>query len=531
MTESAFVKHVPCDHCGSSDAGGVYTDGHFYCHKCHTYETNKEDTVHLSKKPRQSDGFNIVGEFRDLPARQITEETCRFWSYRYGKVSDKPAQIAYYLDDQRRPVAAKVRFPDKTFTWLGDPNKAGLYGQWLWPQGGKKIVICEGEIDTLTVSQLQDNRWPCVSIPNGAQGAAKSIKKHLDWLNTFESIVFMFDMDEPGLKAARECAELFPPGKAKIAKLPLKDANECLVAGRGPDVLRSMWNADPYRPDGIVCGTDLWPTLTANDNVESIDYPWSFLNEKTHGIRTSELVCLTAGSGIGKSAVVTEIAYSLIQRGEKVGMIMLEENIKTTSYRLMGLHLNKRLTLSREGVSDEDFKLAFDATLGSGNVFLFDHFGSTQVERLLSRIRHLAKGLDCKYIFLDHLSILVSSMEEAGNDERKLIDRTMTLLRTLVQETGISLFVVSHLKRPEGLRGFENGQQVSLNALRGSHAIAQLSDMVLALERDQQSDNPNETTIRVLKNRFSGEVGEAGKVYYDKDTGRLTEVPTLSGAF
>jgi twinkle protein len=106
----------------------------------------------------------------------------------------------------------------------------------------------------------------------------------------------------------------------------------------------------------------------------------------------------------------------------------------------------------------------------------------------------------------------------------------MTLLRTLVQETGISLFVVSHLRRPEG-KGFENGQQVSLSALRGSHAIAQLSDMVIALERDQQGDNPNETTIRVLKNRFSGEVGEAGSLHYNKDTGRLTEVPQTYGAF
>jgi twinkle protein len=141
----------------------------------------------------------------------------------------------------------------------------------------------------------------------------------------------------------------------------------------------------------------------------------------------------------------------------------------------------------------------------------------------------LAKALDCKYIFLDHLSIVVSAMEEGG-DERKLIDRTMTLLRTLVQETGIGLIIVSHLKRPDG-KGHEEGAQTSLNQLRGSHAIAQLSDMVIGLERNQQGDTPNETVFRVLKNRFSGETGEAGSLFYNTDTGRLTEVPTIDGEF
>ena len=103
-----------------------------------------------------------------------------------------------------------------------------------------------------------------------------------------------------------------------------------------------------------------------------------------------------------------------------------------------------------------------------------------------------------------------------------MIDNAMTALRTLVQETGIGLILVSHLKRPEG-KGHEDGAQVSLSQLRGSAAIAQLSDMVIGAERDQQGEDPNLTTLRVLKNRFSGETGEAGHLRYDKATGRLSE--------
>ncbi len=534
---SEYLFKEPCPSCGSRDNLARYSDGHGWCFGCGYYEkaeSTSEGTelqiVQTTKSRKQEGVLTLQGEITDLPARKIREDTCRHWSYRFGSVSGKPAQLAYYLDEHRQPVACKVRFPDKSFTILGDMSKAGLYGQWLWPAGnGKMIVVTEGEIDALTVSQLQQNKWPVVSVPNGAQGAVKSVKKSLDYLNSFENVVFMFDMDEPGQHAAEQCAELFEPGKAKVAKLPFKDANECLQNGKGDEVIRAMWSAQVYRPDGIINGEDLWEQITAVDTSKTIPYPWTFLNEKTHGIRTGELVTLTAGSGIGKSAVVREIAHHLIAQGERVGMLMLEESVKTTALGLMGLHLNKRLHISTEGVTQDELKQAFDATLGTGQVYLFDHFGSTQVEHLLSRVRILARSFDCKYIFLDHLSIVVSSMEESG-DERKLIDRTMTLLRTLVQETGIALIVVSHLKRPDG-KGHEEGAQTSLSQLRGSHAIAQLSDMVIGLERNQQGDQPNETVFRVLKNRFSGETGEAGSLFYDKETGRLTEVPPHEGVF
>ena len=141
----------------------------------------------------------------------------------------------------------------------------------------------------------------------------------------------------------------------------------------------------------------------------------------------------------------------------------------------------------------------------------------------------MAKALDCKFIVLDHISMIVSS-QEIG-DERKALDEIMTKLRTLVQETDVALIIVSHLKRPDG-KGHEEGAVTSLAQLRGSGSIAQLSDMVLGLERDSQSDDiatRNTTCLRVLKNRFVGMTGPATYLYYDKDTGRLNEVEKPSG--
>jgi twinkle protein len=232
------------------------------------------------------------------------------------------------------------------------------------------------------------------------------------------------------------------------------------------------------------------------------------------------LVTVTAGSGIGKSAFMREIAHHLLNLNETVGMVMLEESTRRTGLGLMGLAIDKPLHLTREGVTPLEMKTAFDKTLGTGRVFMYDHFGSSEVDHLMNKLRYMVKGLGCNWIILDHLSILVSGLE--GIDERRLIDQAMTMLRTFVEETKCGLLLVSHLKRPDG-KGHEEGAHTSLSQLRGSHAIAQLSDIVIGLERNQQSDNPNETQIRVLKNRFSGETGEAGKLYFNRDTGRLTE--------
>ena len=125
---------------------------------------------------------------------------------------------------------------------------------------------------------------------------------------------------------------------------------------------------------------------------------------------------------------------------------------------------------------------------------------------------------------VDHLHMLVSAVHEG--DERRAIDSIMTRLRSLVEETGAGLILVSHLRRVDGNKGHENGVEVSLSHLRGSNSIGQLSDCVLALERNQQSDDELEartTKLRVLKSRYTGDVGLASSLVYDKDTGRLSE--------
>lgn len=461
-------------------------------------------------------------EVSALPKRGINEETCQKFGYTVGMYNGSPVQIAPYHDADGKLVAQHLRFPNKDFIWLGDAKKVALWGQHLWRDGGKRVIITEGEIDCMTISQLQGNKWPVVSLPSGAQSAKKAVSKAVEWLQKFEEVVLAFDMDKPGHEAMDECIPILEPGKIKVWNIPLKDANEMFMAGREKEIIDALWGAKVKRPDGIIAASDTWDLLNEDDVSDSSPYPWELLTTMTHGIRTGEITTFTAGSGIGKSAIVREISHYLMKRGDTVGYIALEESVKRSIRGLVGIELSLPIHFPevRKAVPESEMREAFERV--HERVFFYDHFGSTDTDNLLNKIRFMAKGCEAKWIVLDHLSIVVSGIGEG--DERKLIDKTMTDLRTLVEELKIGMLLVSHLKRPKDGKGHEDGGETSLSQLRGSHAIAQLSDVVVGAERNQQDKlNAHITTLRVLKNRFSGETGIAGYLAYDRTTGRLKE--------
>ena len=519
MSKSEFLNHAPCSECGSKDNVAVYSDGHGHCFGCGAYFHNYQN----EEKPLTKVNTNLIkGENKPLVKRKINQETVNKFNYQIGKHKGKTVQIANYYDNHRNLVAQKLRYHDKTFQWIGDSKKATLFGQNLWRDGGKLICVVEGEVDAMSLSQIQNNRWAVVSVKTGSAGAKRDLQQQIEWLEKFETIVLMFDNDEPGNTAALECAKLFSPGKVKISQLPLKDANEMLVNGRVQELIDCMWGGKSYRPDGIIAGTDIFETLIKEDNRKCIPYPFECLNTKTLGMRRGELVTITSGTGQGKSQLCRHIAHQLISKGECVGYLALEESVKRTALGVMSIDLKKPLHLTKEGISKDDFRNSFNRTVGSGSMYLFDHFGSTESENLLSKIRYLVKGLGVRWVILDHLSIIISGLET--HDERRLIDMTMTRLRSLVEATDIGLILVSHLRRPDGNRGYEDGLQTSLNSLRGSHAISQLSDQVISLERNQNDEeNKNYTAVRVLKNRHTGNTGKCGTLYFDEDTSCFVE--------
>jgi twinkle protein len=536
--ESTFVQHESCPSCGSSDNLARYSDGHAVCFSggCNHYEHGNGQIGQVAqRKPMRS--LEMTGVIAAIPDRRISQSTCQ----RYGVTVEygTDGQIVkhhypYHNKDTGAVTGTKVRITEtKSFYATGEFNEAGLFGQQAFKTGGKYITITEGEADALAVNEMFDGKWPVVSIRSGAAGAAKDIKANLEWLETFDNVVICFDNDKAGQEAAKSVLNLFTPNKAKNVTLPAKDAGDMLKSNQVQAFVKEWWNAKTFRPDGIVSGLDTWDLLQEKRDVKSIPYPWDCLNAFTYGFRPQELVTITSGSGMGKSQIMRELEYYLLKNTEdNIGILALEEDIPKTTLGIMSMEANKLLHIPevRAGVSIEEERGYWERTFGLDKLQLLDHWGSTSEDDLLGRIRYMAKGLDCKWIILDHLSIVVSAQD--NGDERKAIDSIMTNLRKLVQETGIGLFLVSHLRRASGAKAHEDGGKISLGELRGSAAIAQLSDIVIGLERDQQHADPeirNTTTVRVLKNRFVGLTGPACYLYYDKESGRMIETACPTG--
>jgi twinkle protein len=536
--DSVFLKHIECPKCRSSDGNALFDDGHTFCYVCKTYEkaprATLEDLEGLGitsfKQTQQEGSMSFTEALRDVEAVHVVDRGISLSTmHHFGAGSDGKSYYFPYADPDGKVIAAKVRaIAEKTFSIQGDWKHATLFGQSRFTPGGRAITITEGEFDALAVFQLTGSRFPVVSIRNGAQSALKDCRASYEYLDSFEKIVICFDNDEPGKEASKEVAELFG-AKAHIFKPKkegLKDACDYLAKGLNKEFVETWWDAEKYVPDGIVSGSSLWDMVNQAEEKAEVMYPYHGINDLTYGIRFGELVTVTAGSGLGKSQFLREIVWQILSKTEdNIGLMFLEESVKKTAKSLMALAANKPLHLPDCEVTDEELKDSFDRTLGTDRLFLFDHFGSTSVDNIINRVRFMARGLACKYVFVDHVSIIVSAQE--SGDERKAIDEIMTKLRMLVQETGISLFVVSHLKRPES-KGHEEGAATSLAQLRGSGSIAQLSDMVIGLERNGQHEDTNErntTYVRVLKNRFSGLTGLACRLLYSRHTGRMNELP------
>lgn len=511
MTAKTIESHVACDLCGSSDARTVYEDDEgkqfWKCYACEGTGQLSSDVVHVV--PAQS----VPGNIRAIPERDITADVARF----YGITDNGKEWCFPYNGGYKARLKA-----EKNFYAVGKPK--GLFGQDRFAAGGKFVTLTEGEFDAAAAFSMMGARYPCVSIRRGAATAIQDVREAYEWLDTFDKVVICFDNDAKGQEAARKVAEIFSH-KALITKLvKYKDANEYLSNQCAKEFVDAWWRAEPYTPDGIVQGSTLWEDINKPRKNADVLYPFDSLNKLTYGLRKGELVMVTSGSGMGKTQFLRELAYQMIDKTEdNIGLMFLEESNVKTGVGLMSVAANIPFHIPDTDYTPAEYKSAFDKTLGTGRVYLFDHFGSSGIDNIIARVRYLAKACNCGFVFLDHISIVVSSQE--NGDERKALDEIMTKLRTLVQETGIALICVSHLKRPDG-KGHEEGAFTSLAQLRGSGSIAQLSDIVLGLERNGQADDEierNITRFRVLKNRFCGITGPAGEALYNHSTGRMLE--------
>lgn len=536
---SEFLHKEPCPECGSKDNLARYSDGHAHCFGCEYFEPGDDDDE-TPKRKRQPMSEDLLpkGKVAPIKPRKLSVETCRKYNYSVGKMKGEFVHIAPYYDRDGDQIAQHVRTADKDFPWIGDKSKKlKLFGQQHMRDDAYKVIITEGELDAMSVWEVISrgkNRWAVVSIISGAKAAKQDIAANLPWLEKAEEVILMFDMDDVGQEAARECARLFKPGKVKIASLPLKDASDMLVQGKSSGIIDAIYEAQEYRPEGVVKIADVLEDVLT-DPVMGMPWWVDSLNEDCYGRQFGELVGLGAGTGVGKTDFLTQqLKHDIVDLDMKVSIFFLEQQPAETVRRLAGKFSGHRFHIPSEKCdppwTTDDLKDAVEALDKNQNLYMYDHFGVADYDRIEETIRFLYHSEGVRIFYIDHLTALAAQ----AHNEKDELERIMSMMGGLVKEIPIWLCYISHLTTPDG-KPHEEGGRVMIRHFKGSRSIGFWTHRMYGLERNQQADDIEEQSTTILRTLKDRPVGTAnGKTYalgYEDATGLLYEKSVGGSAF
>lgn len=523
------TRNQPCEECGSSDAKQIYDDGSAFCFSCRrNFYPPKE--AYMQQPVVKQDWSNKLREVQnDYPIRGFKERNIyRQVAEHYGvKVSydlDGNIDAHYYPFFSNDTLAGyKVRRLPKDFSSIGTV-KGGMFGQNLY-SGGPRLVITEGELDAMSVQSAWYKKYktfyPVVSLRSAS--SVKDLIKERDWIRNFDEVILWLDNDDAGREATKEAARIIGYDKIKIAKSSEKDASDLWIKD-SDKVLKTIYDAVDYTPAGILTKDELWSQLEKYNEIESVPYPdfMEGLNDKLKGMRFGEITLWTSGTGSGKSTLLREIGLHLLQSTpDKIGIISLEESPAETARKMAGMSIQKNP--ANEEIPLDELKVGFDNIFGDDRVMVLDHQGSISDGSIMDFLEYMCLS-GCKYLFVDHITILASEGTE-GLTGNEAIDKIMNDLLRLVKKHEVWIGLISHLRKTDNKgKSFEEGKLPSMDDIRGSGSIKQISMDIIAFARNVGSDNPEErNTIKtkVLKCRYTGLTGPSGSLYYDFDTGRL----------
>ena len=528
-------RHQPCLTCDSHDARQIYEDGTSFCFSCRSWfspegeekvaaSAGKENT--LSSKVVKKDIEEILTfGHRGFVERDIKKNICEHYGVRVSYNSSGEIDTHYYPYGNN--TAFKVRKLPKDFKWVGNSTK--LFGLDKFEGGGKRLIITEGEIDALSVAQASFNKYqrfyPVVAI-SSASIVEKSLLESRDWIRSFKEVVLCLDSDEAGQEATQKAIRIIGIDKVKIAKLPGKDPNEVLVKRGWERLMQCVFDAMPFVPAGIIGKNQLWDALQNYNNVESVPYPPCLdgLNSKIKGMRGGEIALFISGTGSGKSTVLREVMLHILEtrKDAKIGVVSLEESPAETARKLAGMMLQKNP--AKEEIPIDELKVGFDSVFGDDRVVLLDHQGSINDNSIVDQLEYMCLA-GCKYLFIDHITILVSEGVDnlTGNEAQ---DKVMNdLLRLVKRHPDVWIGLVSHLRKAQsGKKSFEEGRLPSIDDIRGSGSIKQISFDIISFARDLTAKDEkvrNSIKMRILKSRYTGLTGTVIGAVYNYDTGRL----------
>ena len=535
-----YVRHQPCEKCGSSDGCAVYEDGSTYCWVCHKSSGGKRQTEAMS----QRDWTGSMNEIAQLPsanmlARGIDEAVAA----RYGvkvEYDGSRNETAYYfplytngvqVGYQKKAAKAPGLRGKKDTARIGETSGCDPFGAQVAGAGGKFVIVTEGAEDALAMVQMLKAEGKSYRVVStlGTDGWRRS----LEYFERFEKVCICYDQDQDGRVAAEEFASALSYGKPAIARWEPsygEDPNAMLVNRQGKAMFNAIMSAKPYEASGIVFGEEIWNRMQDYSSPDYICYPPEFagLNEKMIGLRAGEISTWIAGSSIGKTSFIRRIKQHALHTpastGElwRIGEVELEERGEKTWRGLMQFHAGSKWF----SMNAEERRRVYEETYGTGRIFTVDNGLDAKARKggLLGKFKHLHYDKGCRLFFLDHITL---GVREFGDRQGSLSDQDemMEQLLGFVESTNSHMCLISHLRKPPGgTKTWSQGAVPTEEDMKGSGSLYQISADIIACARDKTSPDDyvrNTTELHTTKCRETGDTGPADRLYWEKQTGTL----------
>jgi KaiC/GvpD/RAD55 family RecA-like ATPase len=548
-----FIRHIPCNICGSSDAGSLYDDGGTFCFACegkpenpdsgknqiHTNQMNQKEqkeTLDLSKILTQDELNDIESntDFRGKEFRGISDSTLEFFGTRvYLNSEDEVESRLYPVHRGGNLEGFKIREVPKTFRSKGlVSKKSDLFGQekFKGTPDKKYLLITEGEEDAMAAFQMLEeyrvnkNGTHVISVVSPVIGgnASAQIQENFNFINSYDYVILGLDSDAAGKSATDKMLKVLPKGKTKVMSMRLKDANEYLMQGKSQEFITDFYNAERIVPVGVLPSDRLYERILEQSKVFKMPFPpfMGRLNELLPGgLQLGHIVNIAAGTGIGKTSLVNEMVYHWVFNSPHlVGVVSMELDAGQYGEVILSRHVKRKIALfdnqedklsylKSEDLRDKAKDLWVDQD-GNPRFYLLDNRDGT-VEEIQEVIQELVQGCGCKVIILDPLQDVLDGL---SNEEQSLF---MKWAKGFIKSHGISFVFINHMRKSD---------TVSENDVMGSSTITKSASINILLKRDKESEcniTRNTTTITVPKNRIYGLTGHGGAIYYDNSTHTL----------
>ncbi len=387
----------------------------------------------------------------------------------------------------------------------------------LWDSSTEAVFVTEGYFDALSIIEAG-----AAAIALNSTSNAGKLLEQLQQQRTGATLILCLDNDQAGRKATDTL-------KSGLQRLNIsyvtadicrgyKDPNEALTADRAAFAAAIMEaeRQTAARPDCISTYIDTVMSADIDKFKEAKDRKTGFplLDAQARGLYAG-LYVVGAISSLGKTTFCTQLADQLAAAGEDVLFFSLEQSrLELVSKSLARRTAQKDITTAVDSLSIRrgylpaqvltaaaEYKAAIADRLSiiEGNFACNITFIGDYIRR------YIQKTGKKPVVFVDYLQILQPEKDERGRTQttKETVDNTVTELKRISRENGLTVFVISSLNRSNYL------SPVDFESFKESGGIEYTADVVWGLQLQCMNDELFETDKKTIDKRKTVKAAKA----------------------